>query len=100
MSDNYGGGDRRGPKDRSPIPEKPRAGLGFFGRDSQSPPYQLRGLDSGSARALYKLLSSGARGGTQAAKHFLAFYRRQVAFSGIQKLWPHFSRENILKHHF
>ena len=76
------GGERRGPKGRSPRPERPRSGMGTWGSwwgGSQPPPHQLGSMVSA--------VSSPARSGAEPRppQWFVAFCERQTAFPGISK---------------
>jgi len=62
--------------------EGPRAGVGFLGRGSKPPPYQLEGLGERCK------LPSGVWGGAAAAKRFSRVLNTQDDHSGQQDYGP------------
>jgi len=55
-------------------PEGPKAGMGFFGGDSQPPPHQLEDLGSDESS------STGVRGGAPASKRFCLYSNAPDSF--------------------
>ena len=87
------GGERRGPKGRSPRPERPRAGVGFLVRGHPAPSPPARG--SGER---FKLPQRGPGRNLGRPSGLLHFVDARWLFLAFQRLLAKHQRPHIMQH--
>ena len=87
------GGERRGPNNRSPRPERPRAEVGFLGRGQPAPPHQLGGLGERC-----KLPQWGPGRSPGRPSGLLHFVDARWLFLAFQRLLAKHQRPHIMEH--